>query len=251
MQGVTDHFASPVDPERHRLLAGESRVQVLELLRAAGEPLGVAHIARQVGLHPNTVRLHLGQLVEAGLVTRERDGAGRPGRPRLVYAATPPPAPAPTPARTPSPEDAAPGEASQESRYQVLAEVLVTHLEQTAAQPAAEATIAGRAWGRSLNKRASAPASAEQAATDLTALMGELGFAAQPVPPNRTVELRRCPFRQVAEDHSPVVCGVHLGLMQGILEQSGAPMRVSGLEPFVTPGTCLAHFDDAEEPARS
>ena len=238
---MTDHFFSPVDRERHRVLSGQSRVRVLEALRADGTPLGIAEIAARVALHPNTVRLHLDQLVDAGLVTRGREGRDRPGRPRLVYAAVPA-------------DDAGSSRLSsgtEESRYQVLAEVLVNHLERTAPEPAVEATAAGRAWGRVLGERhASTSPSVQQATSELAGLLDELGFAPHTTGPGQAIELHRCPFRQVAEEHSPVVCGVHLGLMQGALTGRGAPMRASSLEPFVTPQLCLAHFD-TEEPSKS
>ena len=116
----------PVDRERHRVLAGESRVRVLEALRAAGRPLAIAEIGARVDLHPNTVRLHLGQLVAAGLVAEEREQRDRPGRPRLVYSATGDPEP------------------QEEGGYRMLAEVLVDHLERTVPDPAAEAVAALR-----------------------------------------------------------------------------------------------------------
>jgi len=90
----------------------------------------------------------------------------------------------------------------------------------------------------------------QQATSELAGLLDELGFAPHTTGPGQAIELHRCPFRQVAEEHSPVVCGVHLGLMQGALTGRGAPMRASSLEPFVTPQLCLAHFD-TEEPSKS
>lgn len=227
-----DHLSSRVDPERHRVLAGKSRVRVLEALRAEGAPLSVTDIAARVDLHPNTVRLHLGQLVEAGLAVGVREDRDRPGRPRVVYTAL-----------TGATETSTADLAGEQGRYTVLAEVLVHHLERTAWEPTIEATAAGRAWGRAMIGQGSVAPSVEQATADLTELLDQLGFVPRPGESGQTVELHRCPFRQAAEEHSPVVCGVHLGLMQGALAQSRAPLRVSGLEPFVTPQLCLARLD--------
>lgn len=226
-----DHRRDPVDRERHRVLAGESRVRVLEVLRSERGPVTIAEIAARVDLHPNTVRLHLGQLVEAGLVAAEREDRDRPGRPRLVYAATV------------APTDAEGGD------YRVLAEALVGHLERTVPDPAGEAVAAGRAWGGTVGRDRPTPSSVEQATADLTQLLDGLGFAPRTTAGGAVVELHRCPFRQVAEHHSPVVCGVHLGLMQGALARSGAPVRAGSLEPFVTPELCLARLE--VEPAAS
>ena len=66
---------------------GQSRARVLDLLRAAGWPLGVHEVADCTGLHPNTARFHLDRLVEAGLATRERQARATPGRPGMAYRA--------------------------------------------------------------------------------------------------------------------------------------------------------------------
>ena len=233
MQDVVSKIPGPVDPARHRVLAGVSRVQVLEVLRAQTAPLAVVVVADRVGLHPNTVRLHLDQLVEAGLVAREPEPRDRPGRPRLVYVATP---------STGGP-DGGDHEGAGRDGYRLLAEILASHLEGTTSHGAAEATAAGRSWGRMVSAEpTSTPVSARQATDHLVQLLDELGFAPRTTGPTDPIELHRCPFRQVAEKHSPVVCGVHLGLMQGALDELASPVRATGLEPFVTPGLCLAHL---------
>ena len=56
------------------------------------------------------------------------------------------------------------------------------------------------------------------------------------------IELHACPFRDVALEHSEVVCGVHLGLIQGALDQMHTSPFTVRLEPFVSPGLCLAHL---------
>lgn len=243
MQRVTDHLARPVDRERHRLLSGQSRVRVLEVLRGERTPLSVAELAAQVDLHPNTIRLHLDQLVEADLASRAQENRGRPGRPRWVYTAV-----AALPARDTGAASTQPE--YEESRYKILAEVLVNHLEHASPEPAAEATTAGRAWGRAMSQETSVPPTVQQATIDLAELLDDLGFAPRTTGPGQTIELHRCPFRHLAEEHLPVVCGVHLGLMQGALAKRGAPMRARGLEPFVTPQLCLAHFD-TKEPSKN
>ena len=46
------------------------REEVLEVLRSAVGPLGIAEIAERLGVHPNTVRFHLNALTRAGRVER-------------------------------------------------------------------------------------------------------------------------------------------------------------------------------------
>jgi predicted ArsR family transcriptional regulator len=56
------------------------------------------------------------------------------------------------------------------------------------------------------------------------------------------IRLYHCPFREVAERHTAVVCAIHLGLMQGALTELRAPLRAQSLEPFVTPSLCVARL---------
>jgi predicted ArsR family transcriptional regulator len=76
----------------------------------------------------------------------------------------------------------------------------------------------------------------------VSVLMERLGFAPSSAVGGESLELHRCPFGQLAERHSSVVCGAHRGLMQGSLGERGAPLRATRLEPFVRPGMCLARL---------
>lgn len=233
----------PIDPRTHRVLAGASRVRVLEFLRARGAALTAPEVAMEVGLHANTVRLHLDQLADAGLVTREREPRRGPGRPRLLFAAVPPKAPPPAAENAPD-----------EDGYRVLAGILAGHLEREAgADAAAEAMAAGRDWARTLTPTDGrpAPGTPAEARQRVVQVLDGLGFAPADTGPERPIELHRCPFHQVAEEHSLVVCGVHLGLMQGVLDDVAAPLRATRLEPFVAPGLCLAHLEAPADEAGS
>lgn len=214
----------PIDPREHRALAGASRVRVLEYLRARGAAVPATEVARHVGLHANTVRLHLDHLTDVGLAARAAEPRTGPGRPRLLYSAVPPPSPA-----------------VAEDGYASLAGVLAGQLEATGRSDE-RAADAGRAWGRALTPPLRDPVAVPAATERLVRLMDGLGFAPVAAADGDAIDLHRCPFRQVAEQHPGVVCGVHLGLMQGVLEDLGAPLRVSRLEPFVAPGLCRAHL---------
>lgn len=214
----------------HRALAGESRVRVLETLRRNGAST-VPELADAVGLAPNTVRLHLDQLVEASLVTRERaEPAGR-GRPRQVYTAV------------------ADADVS-EGAYRELARLLAETLAQTGAAAQEAALSTGHAWGSELvaqSPSADADPDAERSLQNdgpdqLVALMDDLGFAPRLSDDGQAVEMYHCPFHQVAQQHSDVVCGLHLGLMQGALRQLGSPTHATRLVPFATPRACRAHL---------
>lgn len=208
---------------RRRALAGSSRVRILQALRDEG-PLDADALAERVGLHRNTVRAHLGVLERAGLVERETERSGRPGRPRVRYLAAP----------------------EQETGYLLLSRILSEQLARSRARVADRMVEAGRAWGRSEMAARSSSADRREgveAVEAVASLLDALGFAPE-VRRGRggvRVLLHACPFRQVAEEHPEIVCSVHLGLIRGALEAAGARSLRTDLEPFVEPELCVAH----------
>ncbi len=206
------------DPTR-RLPPGDRRAALLGLLRTAGRPLGVGELAAAVGLHPNTVRAHLAVLVRSGSVTRSSVPAGRRGRPPELYVATPAPEP-----------DSVTGAAG-------LAAVLAERLAEMAPDVRTESVRAGRAWADRLHEGADTGRRPDgPAARPLLAVLDRLGFA--PEVAGDDVLLRACPFREVAAEHPEVVCSVHLGLVERILERT-APGVGASLRPFVEPALCV------------
>ena len=207
---------------------GQTRAHVLDLLRAAGSPAGVREIADRAGLHSNTARFHLDALVDAGLAARAPKPRTTPGRPSMAYRAV---------------EGGGP---AGRRRYRLLAEMLTSLIAGVMPKPGEAAAEAGREWGGYLTERPppyQRPGVGE-AVERLTATMAEIGFAPQAVA-GRTqyqLRLRRCPFREVAENHQDVVCPLHLGLMQGALAQMRAPLTVDRLEPFAEPSLCIAYL---------
>lgn len=206
---------------------GESRARVLEALQQAGRALSAADLARQLGVHQNTARFHLDALIEAGIVEKQVDTPEGPGRPRVLYSAR---------------EGCAP--AGQRS-YRLLAEILTSFVAAEVPDASAAALRAGRAWGHYLARRP-APferVDAERALDQLIAQLDEIGFAPEQVSSGgQELRLRHCPFREAAEEHRQVVCSIHLGLMQGVLDDIHAPFEVERLEPFVEPALCVAHL---------
>lgn len=210
---------------------GGSRARVLRVVREAGAaPLGVREIAERAGLHPNTTRFHLDGLSEAGLVERVAEDRDRPGRPRVMYRA-----------------EAADGRHS----YRLLAEMLASLVSGLLPDPERAALEAGRAWGRHL---ADAPAPFQrldpaEALKRLNRLMAGIGFSPEfehdtghTDPDEVRIRVRNCPFGTVAEQHADVVCRLHLGLIQGALEELDVPMAADRLDPLVEPHLCLAYL---------
>jgi predicted ArsR family transcriptional regulator len=213
---------------------------VLDVLRAAGSPLGVVEAAERMGVHPNTVRFHLDALVSEGLAERRAEASAGPGRPRTVYTARP-------------------GmDRGGVRHYRFLARVLLGRW--ASADPAEareEARETGRAWGRTLVDPlpASERPTAGRSLSGLVALLDDLGFAPRPEggdesagrSPER-IRLRHCPFLELAQEHGRLVCPLHLGLMQGALERLGAPLTATALEPFAEPDSCVAHLAGTAAP---
>lgn len=220
---MTDVSRTPEHPRRR---------EVLEALRAADGPLGVVDVAERLGIHPNTARFHLEALLADKAVERALEQPSGPGRPRTVY----------TP-RVGMDRGGARG-------YRLLAQILLSQLSSAGPDAGEAATRAGRAWGRFLVDRPPPFQNlTARAATDrLTALLADLDFAPEaapdaPVP--EMIRLRHCPFLELAEEYGPLVCRIHLGLMQGALTELRAPVTAARLEPFAEPDTCLAHLERA------
>lgn len=212
---------------------GRRRQDVLDCLRDAGAPVSVADVAGHTRMHVNTARFHLDGLVGDGLAVREPEARDVPGRPRILYSST--------------------GPAAGPRSFRLLAEMLtglVSALDD--ARPAA--IEAGRSWGRHLVDRPapSERVDPEEATARLIQVLADVGFRPESGPDvagERDVLLHHCPFREVAERHTDVVCGLHLGLMQGALAELRAPVDSPSLDPFVTPQLCVAHLRTAPVPS--
>jgi predicted ArsR family transcriptional regulator len=203
-----------------------TRHDVLTALKAAPEPTGIAQLAEALGIHVNTVRFHLGRLVQSGQVEQVEPARSGPGRPASLFRAV-------EGMDTDGPR-----------RFRMLAEILTRSLAAGPA-PGRRAVEAGRDWGRHLP----GPARRKHPVNHLVAVLEDVGFAPEQGRSDRTrIGLRHCPFLELAETHRSVVCPIHLGLMRGVLESVDASVTVDRLEPFVRPDLCVAHLS-ATSPA--
>src|ERR1019366_9382343 len=86
----------------------------------------------------------------------------------------------------------------------------------------------------------------------LAATLEEIGFAPEAAADGTRYQLRlrQCPFREVAEGHQDVVCQLHLGLMQGALDQMRAPVTADRLQPFAEPSLCIAYLATRQNPGQ-
>ncbi|MEO3779866.1 helix-turn-helix domain-containing protein [Micromonospora sp. B11E3] len=213
-----------IDTARHRALGTASRASILELVRAAGGGLTIAEVGERTGLHPSTARSHLDRLVDAGLLVKARASGGQPGRPAWRYRVTTEEAPAPAP-------------------YRALAAALLDHLARLGrGDVRAEAVRAGHDWGRHL---AAATRPGGNPADTLLAVLRGLGFnpGLHPTADGRTeIHLSTCPFLDLVGRNPDAICGLHVGVVRGALEQAGAPSNDAVLEPFGAPTACVVRL---------
>lgn len=207
-----------------------ARESVLRTVEAQHAPISIGALARSTGMHENTVRGHLEQLLADGYLRREREPRTAPGRPAWLWRAT---------------------HSAGDAVYAGLATALAATVAR-GADPVGDAHAAGRAWGAEIAHRdgaepaPTAPGTPEAntpgatnaldpGRTAVIAVMRAHGF--DPVDVGTEVQLRRCPLLEAASRNPEVICAVHQGMIDGILLAQGAPAG-SELRPFTAPGIC-------------
>jgi predicted ArsR family transcriptional regulator len=189
------------------------REAIIDVLRASRDGLDTNGLAQQLELHPNTIRWHLGVLTDAGLVEAMPEHRRGRGRPSIVYRLT------------------GDGVAHDRDEYRLLATMLTAVVSEDQ-DGEARAYEAGRRWGRHLQ--------AAEPDADVVELLDRQGFAAEAH--GDRIEMRRCPFYELAEGSPQVICTLHHGIVDGALEESGSGQSVERLDPFVEPTLCIAHL---------
>lgn len=211
---------------RHRALADPSRARILAEL-VDGAPLDARELGRRVGLHVNTVRVHLATLADAGMVASESVPPQGRGRPRVVYRAT-----------AEEPEEG--------RRYRLLAEILTAFVARSGPGAAKRLEEFGEAWGHYMvdSPPPFATLADDEALARLIDLLASVGFepALEEKGRQQRILMHPCPFLELARRHQEVVCPIHLGLIRGALGELGAKTTVTKLEPFVQPDLCIAYL---------
>ena len=214
---------------RRRARLSSARARLLDVLIDQPEPCTVSALAASTHQHPNTIREHLDGLVNDQLAVRTRHPAQGRGRPAWLYSAVP-----------------GVGSEPGAREYAGLASALAAQIARTSRHPSADSIEAGRMWGRDLIRRSATTAvsgapSAISARREVVTLLEELGFAPSPDARVGVVKLRRCPLLEAAHLYPEVVCGVHLGVVRGALDELGTDhdrTEHTALQPFSEPGAC-------------
>lgn len=221
-----------VRAQRHRLLADETRLAIVEALGEGARQ--IPELARLLDIHPTTVRAHLEKLLAAGVLEEEAGLPAGRGRPSKRYRLRHP-------------------LIAGEPEVRLVVNGLVSLLRRAYGEQAVEAaTEEGARRGREFVRSFRHP-SLEQTMREVTGTLERLSFA--PSPPVRkdgglVTELHHCPFRVDPDDpDGPLVCAFHEGLVRGMAEvASGETVRVR-VTPFVAPGVCRVELSEHATPA--
>jgi predicted ArsR family transcriptional regulator len=213
----------------------------LELARSP-VPLTTADVAESLDLHPNTVRPHLERMRDVGLLTVAAQSRGAVGRPQHRYSLAPD----------------APSLGLEPPAMPMLAGMLTGVAALAGAGPE-EAAEVGRRQGATAAAGVDTSADEtpeERTVTCVAALLAELdrlGFdpAAASDDAGTTVAFSHCPFAALAEAHPEIVCHLHRGIVEGLVDGVGGA-RVSRFGTLVDRRPCSVDLAaDEGEPVPS
>jgi len=174
----------------------------LELARSP-LPLSTGEIADGLGLHVNTVRPHLERMREVGLLEVRSEAGGGVGRPQHLYSVA----------------ADAPSLGLEPPAFPLLARVLL-EAAHGAGLDASDLEDAGRAQGHA---DACGWAVGTVALEALIVEQARLGFDPEVVDLDggAAMAFAHCPFRELAEHRPDLVCSLHRGLVEGLVDELG------------------------------
>ncbi len=193
------------EPTRRRLYAHVARQP---------EPVSRDEVAAALRIPRATVAFHLDKLVAEGLLVTsyerrtERAGPGA-GRPAKLYRRS----------------ERQVAVTLPERHYELAAQLMAGALEDPGAASLPELA---RAAGRELTEDGD----------DVRGLLQRHGF--EPDDEDGEVVLRNCPFHTLARAHPELVCGMALGLVEGMLAGVGEAGLTARLDP--RPGRCCVRL---------
>jgi predicted ArsR family transcriptional regulator len=202
--------------------------------------VGRDEAARALRISRALAAFHLDKLVQQGLLdasyrrltSRRGPGAGRPAKlyrrsSRQVDLTLP------------------------ERRYELAGRVFARAL--TAIAPAARGALAraaraeGRTLGAAARGRTGGNGGADRLLANTLAVLDECGY--DPARVNGEVRLRNCPFDALANECRPLVCGMNLALLRGLLSGAGTRGARAELRPPEA-GSCCVVLKTPAHPKR-
>jgi predicted ArsR family transcriptional regulator len=205
-------------------LAQPTRARLFVTLGDLHREATTDELAEILGLHPNGVRVHLERLADAGLIARSqrRGSRGRPSDVWSVDASAKPGGDAPT-------------------AYADLAKWLA-HAILDGHTTIEEIEREGESIGRDL-----AAKTGESGTDALFTILSSLGFMPEQTSDGdeTSICLRNCPYREVAGERQPLVCGLHRGMTRGMLVSLDPDAHLDSFEikdPFAA--GCMIRITD-------
>ena len=229
-----------------KTLGDETRLAIYRFLTTRRQPVSVADVARQFGLHPNAARSHLARLEEAGLAASFADHGTSSGRPPRLYR--------------PAAQGMSP--IFEPSAYRALAMML---LELLAARPDIDEDAMaefGRRWGQAHAARYPQSGQVQELGPDyilagLARTLESWGFTAEltgsPAEGNARVRIARCAFDDLLERYRGLVCPLIHGVLDGMLAAVRPELRftVERRQPGDLEGCCQIRLDEGGTVLRS
>lgn len=213
-----------------KLLADRSRYSIYQELAGSSEPLSTTDISSRLNLHPNTVRLHLEKMRDAGLVEGAPDRHGMVGRPQHRWRSIDPAAPL----------------GLEPAGFRLLAQLLAELAADSQLKPGTAAAVGRRhVTERSINSIA--PGAGVSGLEALMSEFAQLGFdpAVEPGQPSSAdgsgvagISFTSCPFRELAVRYPDVVCEVHRGITEGLCGQPSVSGEVVSFSSLVDQDPC-------------
>jgi predicted ArsR family transcriptional regulator len=212
-------------------LAEPTRRRLYEHVVRSPQPLSRDDVAAATGVGRPTTAFHLDRLVADGLLDvhyERRSGRSGPGagRPAKLYRRA----------------ECSVSVSLPERRYDLAGELLAAALveaDRTGERPAVVLERRAFERGREL---------AEGTGPDgVLAVLEEHGF--EPRVQDDEIALANCPFHTLAQQHTELVCGMNLHLLEGVLEGTREAGLCAALRP--EPGMCCVRLEPAGTPLTS
>jgi predicted ArsR family transcriptional regulator len=194
--------------EQARALGDPTRHAIYRHIVQAGHPVGIAELNEEFPFNHNAIRQHVAKLLAAGLVMESKtQGAGR-GRPRLVY----------------EPNPATEGQWGTSGPYERLSQLLVEIIR--TGDDAKEV-------GRRAADLFRVPTPSGDIVADISAAMARQGFEpeARTARDGAEIVLHHCPFAAVALKDRHTVCALHLGIAEGLTDDTAAVTELVAYDP--------------------
>jgi len=206
------------------------RRQLYRYVVGQPEPVGREQAAAAVGVARHVAKFHLDKLEEEGLLEAEyarpagRSGPGA-GRPAKLYR------------RSSHDLEVSLPERRYDLAARVMAEAITIAELQGVPIGAAlreAAAEAGRELGREARMKSGVRASGRDTLAAVEQVLTERGY--EPKNVGQELELANCPFHNLAQKYTNLICGINFDLIDGLLDEAGATGLHAQLQPI--PGRC-------------